>query len=122
MFSSIIFSLVKALFTAVYNAITFYICRPIVAKLKEPSWIGLNDINNEEKWHWIDDVRSFLNSSIWYRGQPDNMGNNQDCAVFKWARRSKSDDQDCQDRKFYGLHVRLIKISNTQLLLNTICD
>ena len=46
----------------------------------ESCWIGLNDMNTEGTYTWIDDNSiASIDSSYWYPGQPNNFGGNQDC-------------------------------------------
>ena len=78
------------------------ICRKIAGKLEERTWIGLNDINTEGEWYWIDGVGFAVNSSLWRSGEPNNFNNNEDCAFLKSKYNNKIYDQSCNDH-LYGL-------------------
>ena len=60
-------------------------------------WIGLNDIDNEGAFYWVDGVRSNSANTKWHRGEPNNHGpektvNNivqreeEDCAQMNYHR------------------------------------
>ncbi|ESO96412.1 hypothetical protein LOTGIDRAFT_159821 [Lottia gigantea] len=58
-------------------------------------WLGLNDLNHEGGWEWID--RTPLAYINWSDGQPDNNGNGEDCGAIltstgKWS------DFPCQNK------------------------
>ena len=77
-----------------------HICRKIARNLNESTWIGLNDINTEAEWYWIDGVRFSLDSSLWQPGEPNNYSNNENCAYLHVD--SKVLDWSCNGR-LYGL-------------------
>lgn len=45
-------------------------------------WIGLNDLETEGNWVWIDGVQSTSANTFWYRTEPNNIGD-EDCAVAR---------------------------------------
>ncbi|XP_076111672.1 perlucin-like protein [Mytilus galloprovincialis] len=45
------------------------------------SWIGASDLKKEGDWRWVNDS-SKVRYSQWHRGNPNNYGNNEDCAHF----------------------------------------
>ena len=57
-------------------------------------WFGGNDIAEEGAWKWTD--CSPWEFTLWYRGQPNNVGGNQNCLV-NWLESGKGryGDQAC---------------------------
>ena len=47
-------------------------------------WIGLTrDSNNSENWNWINDNTQInKNNEIWHKGEPNNFGGNENCALL----------------------------------------
>ena len=46
----------------------------------QDAWIGLNDIETEGTFVYVDGVRATQQNAGWERGQPNNFGGNEDCA------------------------------------------
>ena len=51
--------------------------------LQNRVWIGLNDIQKEGSWVWVDG--SFSSYRNWGLNQPDNTNGNEDCAVIVYG-------------------------------------
>ncbi|KAF7653307.1 hypothetical protein LDENG_00084890 [Lucifuga dentata] len=43
------------------------------------TWIGLTDIETEHEWKWVDGT--IPNETYWGKGEPNNAGNKEHCAV-----------------------------------------
>lgn len=44
-------------------------------------WIGLSDIDNEDKWKWTDGT-ALAGYNKWKSGQPNNWDDDQDCVAI----------------------------------------
>ena len=47
-------------------------------------WIGLDDINQEGVFYWFDGVLSTPANTNWKADEPNNQGNNEDCAHMNY--------------------------------------
>nr|CAB3263945.1 macrophage mannose receptor 1 [Phallusia mammillata] len=45
-----------------------------------PVWLGLNDVNSEDRWQWSDG--SPVNFVVWAKDEPNNQAGNEDCVDF----------------------------------------
>ncbi|XP_032998408.1 hepatic lectin-like [Lacerta agilis] len=65
----------------------------------ERYWIGLNDIDEEGEWRWIDGT-NYLNSyKNWRPGQPSDYQNKEDCAEIHLS--GEWNDESCSTANFY---------------------
>ena len=48
-------------------------------------WIGLNDIDKEGFFYWVDRVSSTSANTKWYTGEPSNSNNLEDCAELNYS-------------------------------------
>ncbi|XP_034003333.1 CD209 antigen-like protein E isoform X1 [Trematomus bernacchii] len=67
----------------------------IASKIKEPTWIGLNDTEEEGTWKWVDGSPLNLNLTFWSTAQPDNF-DGEDCVEIRSIVHSQSwNDRPC---------------------------
>ncbi|KAK0042461.1 collectin-10, partial [Biomphalaria pfeifferi] len=74
----------------------------LVKETKHDTWIGLDDIESEGHFVWVDDKQEY-NTSIspsYFQGdQPDNYNNNEDCVMMRGSNLQLNDER-C-DKTFY---------------------
>lgn len=59
-------------------------------------WLGLSDREREGDWRWVDGAP--LTWDSWARGEPNDWGRGEDCAVmYPWN--GRWNDADCRDEK-----------------------
>ena len=89
-------------------------------------WIGYTNNWPDDKWNWayllasknLFKKKSFGYYSNWARGQPDNHGGNQDCALmWGWYKTSKWDDRECNAKKWFVCKKGMEQYSAARLLL-----
>ncbi|XP_034003341.1 CD209 antigen-like protein C [Trematomus bernacchii] len=69
----------------------------ITSKIKEDTWIGLNDREEEGTWKWVDGSPLTLNLTFWSTGQPDNF-DEEDCVEIRSVVHSQSwNDRPCEN-------------------------
>lgn len=62
-------------------------------------WIGMSDREEEGDWRWVDG--STLTYDPWGAGEPNNAGNNEDCAHSNWRGDGVWNDLPCGRREPY---------------------
>ncbi|XP_046698946.1 hepatic lectin-like [Silurus meridionalis] len=64
------------------------------------AWIGLNDIETEGEFKWVDG--SPLTTQFWHMGEPNNLGNDEDCAAILSDRFAKKwNDYPCYNLLYW---------------------
>lgn len=63
------------------------------------AWHGYNDQGTEGTWRNVDGSPSSYTS--WNGGEPNNSGNNEDCATTNEGNRGKWNDARCNDNRKY---------------------
>ncbi|KAI3376236.1 hypothetical protein L3Q82_016746, partial [Scortum barcoo] len=61
--------------------------------LYRPTWIGFSNAQQAGHWCWINGKQ--VNYNNWCRGEPNNYGGNQHCALVNWTSQKCWDDQNC---------------------------
>lgn len=64
-------------------------------------WIGYTDKAKEGQWQWLDGGDH--GAVRWNTDQPDNWGNNEDCAGLLGNKNWKLNDWPCSDGGLYAL-------------------
>ncbi|KAL4219516.1 hypothetical protein ACF0H5_022094 [Mactra antiquata] len=54
------------------------------ANISHKFWIGLTDIDNEGDWRWYNSKASLIQTNVtnWAKHEPDNTGDNENCAIL----------------------------------------
>ncbi|HEX8825333.1 MAG TPA: C-type lectin domain-containing protein [Archangium sp.] len=61
-------------------------------------WLGHNDTQSEGSWRWSHGASSYTN---WLSGEPNNAGNNEDCAHDNWLGRGGWNDYPCDIGQYF---------------------
>nr|XP_039249889.1 low affinity immunoglobulin epsilon Fc receptor-like [Styela clava] len=78
--------------------------REIVPLLKSggnDTWIGLNDIQEENTFIWEDGVTATAGSTPWYDDQPNSYDGDQDCVEIRPKWNWTLNDEGCTDKRKY---------------------
>nr|XP_039249896.1 C-type lectin lectoxin-Thr1-like [Styela clava] len=74
---------------------------PLVKSGEFQTWIGLNDIQEENTFIWEDGVTATAGSIPWHDGQPNSLGGNQDCVEMQPSFGWELNDQNCTIKRKY---------------------
>ncbi|CAI9599908.1 unnamed protein product [Staurois parvus] len=67
----------------------------------QPYWIGLNDIEEEGKWTWVDGTDYASSYKAWMPNQPSDSDKNEDCAHL--LSKGKWNDNKCSHAELMAL-------------------
>ncbi|XP_077970781.1 lectin-like isoform X2 [Styela clava] len=73
----------------------------LVKSGESSTWIGLNDIQEENTFIWEDGVTATAGSIPWHDDQPDSYGGNQDCVEMRTSFDWELNDQGCTNKFKY---------------------
>nr|XP_055075393.1 CD209 antigen-like protein E [Misgurnus anguillicaudatus] len=87
----------------------------LVSKIKETSWIGLNDQETEGRWVWLNDqTLEETGVQFWFNKQPDNWmvdnpsGENCACMGYERAHLNSWLDASCEYKKKFICEKKFI--------------
>uniref|UniRef100_A0A673CF37 C-type lectin domain-containing protein n=1 Tax=Sphaeramia orbicularis TaxID=375764 RepID=A0A673CF37_9TELE len=78
-----------------------------ISSLKRRLWIGLNDLEEEGVWKWVNGenvVCLYLFCRYWKRGQPDNCCRGEDCGELLGQEKDPLinwNDRSCKQEEFF---------------------
>uniref|UniRef100_K1R657 Lectoxin-Lio2 n=1 Tax=Magallana gigas TaxID=29159 RepID=K1R657_MAGGI len=81
--------------------------RGLAMKLTKSVWLGGTDVGTEERWVWDSD-RSPFTYSAWYKGQPNNYLDNQDCLCLSRPFNTTWFDENCESKFQYICERKVI--------------
>uniref|UniRef100_A0A673CCX5 C-type lectin domain-containing protein n=1 Tax=Sphaeramia orbicularis TaxID=375764 RepID=A0A673CCX5_9TELE len=73
-----------------------------ISSLKQRLWIGLNDLENEGVWKWVNGEN--VGRTYWKRGQPNNCCRGEDCAELSGQEKDPLinwNDRSCKQKEFF---------------------
>lgn len=60
------------------------------------TWIGLSDLETENKWKWVDGT-DLIGDGFWQEGEPNNKKDSEDCVEVSRAAK-RFNDVPCGNR------------------------
>ena len=73
--------------------------RNITKSLKDTSWVGLTDEENEGEWRWLNGEPILPNQNVWDAGEPNSAVDTEDCAEL-YPSNAQANDNDCTLKRF----------------------
>ena len=75
----------------------------------DSTWIGLNDIDEEGNYMWVDGNSLLAGEVEWLPGRPNNVGAGEDCAHYNFQNNANElNDLPCSNTDVYALCEKAI--------------
>ena len=71
--------------------------------IEKPMWMDLSDTKDEGNFVWGNGVT--LKISHWSDGEPNDWGNDEDCATFNWHGKNSWNDQHCNTKSGFVCEI-----------------
>ena len=85
---------------------------------KTRTWIGGSDKTTEGKWEWVDNEPW---TPFWNSNQPDNAGNNQDCAQLAYGDDGLFDDNWCTTKYQFICKIQKKRVPTARCMKPKVC-